>query len=495
MITSMPRRPKSRRAQRRNLRVISGTSTPPIGATVAEVGDQAGASIERDQEQSNLKSGEPKVNPLKVVSATGVKSVGKGKSVGLRPRKPSKPLSWWQKSLLTSVRLGIVGIGIGAIAGTAITTFSPTKFIRGDQDGAPLATAKEPHQAKPDQPVIYPQKVLASIAGWVTTETDKLRGTPATATPEAAASQETTVATAPNTVSDQVQPTQEDQTLTQKLTTLGTSKAPAINSYSYFIDVDNGQFANAKGETQLPAASTIKIPVAIAFFEAVDQGKIQLHEQLPLTEDVIVGEAGTMQYDVGKRSSYPALEVVTKMIVISDNTATNMLIKRLGGKEFLNQRFQAWQMPQTKINNYLPDLEGTNTTSPQDLALLLVKLQGGELLSLKSRDRLLDIMQQTKTRTLLPQGLEPDAQIAHKTGDIGTVLGDAGIVDMPNGKRYVGAVLATRPHNDVAGRLLIQDISRTAYQHYKGITPPASKPAQPPAKQETPQAAPVEPSN
>ncbi|MBD2654224.1 class A beta-lactamase-related serine hydrolase [Synechocystis sp. FACHB-383] len=494
MITSMPRRPKSRRAQRRNLRVISGTSTPPIGATVPEVGEQADASIETDQKQSSPKSGETKVNPLKVVSSTEVKSVGKGKNVSPRPRKPSKPLSWWQKSLLTSVRLGIVGIGIGAIAGTAITTFSPTKFIQGDQDDAPLATAKDPHQAQADQPAIYPQKVLASIAGWVTTETDKLRGTPATATPETAENQETTTASAPTADSNQVKPIQEDQALTQKLTALGTSKAPAINSYSYFIDVDNGQFANAKGDTQLPAASTIKIPVAIAFFEAVDQGKIQLHEELPLTEDVIVGEAGTMQYDVGKRSSYPALEVVTKMIVISDNTATNMLIKRLGGKEFLNQRFQAWQMSQTKINNYLPDLEGTNTTSPQNLALLLVKLQGGELLSLKSRDRLLNIMQQTKTRTLLPQGLEPNAQIAHKTGDIGTVIGDAGIVDMPNGKRYVGAVLATRPHNDVAGRSLIQDISRTAYQHYKGITPPAN-PSQPPAKKETPSGAPAAQSN
>ncbi|AIE73483.1 MULTISPECIES: class A beta-lactamase [unclassified Synechocystis] len=490
MITSMPRRPKSRRAQRRNLRVITGTPISPSGEAVTEVTEQVEDSVDRELQPLTPKSGGGKVNPFKVVSGTDVKPAGKfvpkGKTSGLRPRKVSRPLSWWQKGLLGSIRLGVVGIGIGAIAGTTITTFSPTKFIRAGQEQAPLATTTGSEQINQDKQVIYPQKVLASIAGWVTTEADKLRGTPATATPETAQNQETTVATAPSAVPDAIQPTQEDPALTQKLTTLGTSKAPAINSYAYFIDVDNGRFANAKGETQLPAASTIKIPVAIAFFEAVDQGKIQLHEELPLTEDVIVGEAGTMQYDVGKRSSYPALEVVTKMIVISDNTATNMLIKRLGGKEFLNQRFQAWQMPQTKINNYLPDLEGTNTTSPQDLALLLVKLQGGELLSLKSRDRLLKIMQETQTRTLLPQGLEPDATISHKTGDIGTVLGDAGIVDMPNGKRYVGAVLATRPHNDVAGRLLIQDISRTVYQHYKGIIPPVT-PAQPAAKpEETP---------
>ncbi|MEB3160975.1 MAG: serine hydrolase, partial [Synechocystis sp.] len=230
------------------------------------------------------------------------------------------------------------------------------------------------------------------------------------------------------------------------------------------------------GNQSLPAASTIKIPVAIAFFQAVDQGKIQLHEQLPLTKDVVGSGAGTMQYELGKRESYSALEVVTQMMVISDNTATNMIIKRLGGMAKLNQQFQTWQMPHTKLNNLLPDLEGTNTTSPQDLAMILVKLQNGDLLSLKSRDRLMNIMQQTKTQTLLPQGLEPGAVISHKTGDIGTILGDAGVIDMPNGKRYVGAVMATRPFNDMAGRMIIQDISRTVYQHYKGITPPAPTP-------------------
>lgn len=76
-------------------------------------------------------------------------------------------------------------------------------------------------------------------------------------------------------------------------------------------------------------------------------------------------------------------------------------------------------------------------------------------------------MRRTKTQTLLPQGLENNAIIAHKTGDIGTVLGDAGIIDMPTGKRYIGAVLVKRPHNDYSARTLIQEISRTAYQHFK----------------------------
>jgi beta-lactamase class A len=200
--------------------------------------------------------------------------------------------------------------------------------------------------------------------------------------------------------------------------------------------------------------------------------------------------SGDLQYQVGKIKSLTALETVTKMIVISDNTATNMIIQRLGGQATLNQRFQSWGLTQTQLKNPLPDLAGTNQTSARDLVRVLFKVNQGEILSLKSRDRLLGILEATKTKSLLPQGLESGAIIAHKTGDIGTILGDAGIVDMPTGKRYIGAVLATRPHNDPAARTLIQKISRTVYQHFKGITPPpqpqTTKAAQPTTSPPTP---------
>ena len=220
------------------------------------------------------------------------------------------------------------------------------------------------------------------------------------------------------------------------------------------------------GDTPISAASLIKIPVAVAFFQDVDAGKIKLNEKLPMGKDVIASGSGDMQYQQGQKS-FTALETVTKMIAISDNTATNMLIKRMVGKAVLDQRFQACGLTHTQIHNLLPDLEGTNTTSSKDLATVLLKVNQGELISLKSRDRLLGIMQQTKTRTLLPPCLEAGAIISHKTGDIGTVLGDAGIIDMPSGKRYIEAIIAKRPYNDIAARTLIQDMSRATYQHLK----------------------------
>jgi beta-lactamase class A len=58
------------------------------------------------------------------------------------------------------------------------------------------------------------------------------------------------------------------------------------------------------------------------------------------------------------------------------------------------------------------------------------------------------------------------ATIAHKTGDIGSLVGDVGLVDMPNGKRYVAVAMVKRPHNNSEAKELIRQISRAVYQQF-----------------------------
>jgi beta-lactamase class A len=334
-----------------------------------------------------------------------------------RPRERRRPANPVATLLLYIIRLSILGVGIGAIAGTVLTVIKP--------NFSSVANSSKP-------PATTPKIAVA------------------------ASNQES----------------ESELTLTQELPALQTkinalaAKYPKLEPGAFFVDLDNGAYVSVKGDAIFSAASTIKIPVLIAFFQDVDAGKIRLDEMLTMKKELIGGGSGDMQYQQpGKK--YTALETATKMSVISDNTATNMLIERLGGKEALNQRFREWGLGSTVINNWLPDLEGTNTTTPKDLANLLAKVDRGEIISTRSRDRMMNIMRDTHTRTLLPQGLEKDAIIAHKTGDIGTVLGDAGIIDMPNGKRYIGSVLVKRPHNDYSARTLVQEISRTVYQHFK----------------------------
>ncbi len=247
---------------------------------------------------------------------------------------------------------------------------------------------------------------------------------------------------------------------------------PKLQAEVFIVDLAPKNYVNLQGRDSIAAASTIKLPILIAFFQDVDAGKIDLQEKLTMTKELKAGGSGGMQYQK-TGTKYSALYTATQMMVTSDNTATNMIIERLGGQEKLNQRFADWGLNVTTIRNPLPDLPGTNTTSPEDLAKLLIKIERGELVSLASRDRIFRIMSRVRTNTLLPQGLEQGATIAHKTGDIGSVLGDAGIIDMPNGKRYIAAVFVKRPRNDPQAKPLIQKISRITYQYFKANQTPS----------------------
>jgi beta-lactamase class A len=246
---------------------------------------------------------------------------------------------------------------------------------------------------------------------------------------------------------------------------------PDLGLQALVVNIDSESYVDINSSAPIAAASTIKLPLLVAFLQDVDQGKIRLDEQLEVSEDVRVGQAGELQYtEPGTKIS--ALETITMMITISDNTATNMIIKRLGGIAAVNQRFAEWGLTATVLRNPLPDLEGTNTTSPKDLVNLLAMVDQGKLIAPRSRDRFMDITRRTVTDTLLPQGIGPEARIAHKTGDIASVVGDAGIIDMPNGKRYIMAVLVKRPENDQRANELIREISDATYQHFMAVTPP-----------------------
>ena len=248
---------------------------------------------------------------------------------------------------------------------------------------------------------------------------------------------------------------------------------PDLEPEVFLVDLDNKGFVSIKGQEIIASASTIKLPILVAFFQDVDRGKINLSEQLIMTPDVIAEGSGNMQYEE-PGTKYSALETADKMMTTSDNTATNMIIERMGGMKQLNQRFSKMGLRATMLRNPLPDLTGTNTTTPEDLGNLLAKIDAGDLISLRSRDRLLHIMRNLVRNTLLPQGLEPGATIAHKTGDIKSVLGDAGIIDMPNGKRYIAAILVKRPDNSPQAKEFIQKASGIAYQYLKN-SPPVSR--------------------
>jgi beta-lactamase class A len=207
---------------------------------------------------------------------------------------------------------------------------------------------------------------------------------------------------------------------------------------------------------------------------------LRWNEPLPLTKEVMGGGAGWMaNKPVGTR--FPFFEAATEMIRVSDNSATNLLIKRLGGKTTLNERFTAMGLPSTAVNNWLPDLEGTNTTISRDQAKSIAMVDIGESLSPRARDLFREIMGSSRTNTLIPLGLlqglgkdaaDPDSELLsfgitvyNKTGDIGIAYADAALIQLPNGQRAVAAFMVKGPFNDPRSTDLIRamaaEVSKT----------------------------------
>ena len=217
------------------------------------------------------------------------------------------------------------------------------------------------------------------------------------------------------------------------------------------------------GAQAFPAASMIKLPVFVALLAGVDAGLVKPDQMLEIKPEQVTGGSGWLRSrPVGSKLS--VRDTADLMITISDNTATNMLIDLLGGKEACNRTFASWGCTNTKINNWLGDFEGTNTTSPYDLVYLLARVDRGEIIGADSKKWLNQTMSRTRIRTLLPPGLGAGAKIAHKTGDIACMVGDAGTVTLPTGEKYFVSVQVCRPRNDRRANLFIRSMSEMIYQ-------------------------------
>ena len=307
---------------------------------------------------------------------------------------------------------------------------------------------------------------LATIFGTILA--NRPGGEPSVAIAESTLTQEITGDRFPITLTQEIP---ELKSELEKLPTL----YPKLSFKAFFVDVDTGDYVDMGGREPLAAASTIKLPILLAFFEEVDKGNIDPNQTIALLKEQVAEGSGDMQLSP-PGTQFTALEVATQMIIHSDNTATNMMIALLGGNEALNQRFASYGLEETRLNNPLPDIEGTNTTSARDLvhAMLLVQ---GDTLKTRSRDRVLNILKRTENKRLLAAGLEEQGALTYnKTGFIDKMLADVALVDLSNGKRYAVAVLVERPDNDGRALELIHSISERTFQYADRAIQPAVTP-------------------
>ncbi|MFN3927123.1 MAG: serine hydrolase [Pseudanabaenaceae cyanobacterium] len=219
--------------------------------------------------------------------------------------------------------------------------------------------------------------------------------------------------------------------------------------HTQLLEVDGGTAVQLRGKQPLGAGGLIRMPILVALLQAIDESRLRWDQQLERESSNKISLAQAWR----------------AMCRTGDNTATNLLIGQLGGQFVLNQVWQSWGLQHTKLATTVPDRDGLNTTSPRDLLQLLSMVERGKLLRLRGRDRFFSCLSNTDNEDLLPQGISTESRIWHQAGSTNNVIGDAGIIDLPNGKRYLIAVMVQKNPESTAAAEIIRRVSADVYDY------------------------------
>lgn len=239
---------------------------------------------------------------------------------------------------------------------------------------------------------------------------------------------------------------------------------PSIHPSIYVWDYETGDYADINADEIFPTASIIKLPVLVELFRSIEKNQLTIYDEMPLTEYYRTEGSGSLQFKA-ENSKYSIDTLARMMITESDNSATNMLMARLGSMTDINSAIREWGLKHTYVQTWLPDLGGTNRSTTRDMAEILYNIDNPQFLSTSSREKIFDYMGHVHNNRLIAAGLPAGATFLHKTGDIGKMLGDAGIVFAPNGKKYIVVIFAHRPHNSPLGKDFIVKASEIIYNN------------------------------
>ena len=370
------------------------------------------------------------------------------------------------------MRLILIGVGLGVLSGSMLRLLAP--HVRQQQLALPVWMREQPWISDLIQQTAPPAKTVVQA-------TVRPRGIPLAA----------------------FNPRKNISALSERWSALAANQ-PDLKASAFMHLLDTGFYADFNADQPMAAASSIKTPILLCALQLIDDGTLHWNEPLTLTKELVGGGAGWMSTRaVGSR--FPTYEVATEMIRVSDNSATNLLIGRVGGKDAINMRFVELGLNATEVNNWLPDLDGTNTTSAKDLSRSIALVDSGDALSPRTRDLFREVMATSVTNTLLPTGLmrglggaqgTPDDslgrkgyRVLNKTGDIGIAYADAGLIELPDGTRAVAGFMVEGPFNDPRSTELIRQMAAAMASHLK----PQPAPPQPAAAPLTDTTTPLEP--
>ena len=237
----------------------------------------------------------------------------------------------------------------------------------------------------------------------------------------------------------------------------------------WYRDLTTGETFGWQEDAAHSAASTIKIFLMAFMFRKFRNGDLRPEDRILLRPAQIAPSAGVLSYlrDIRELSVRDLIEL---MIIVSDNSATNILIE-LAGMEALNTFLEEeLGLVQTRLRRRMMDLDAIaqgqdNTTSAREAGMILERMYRGTLISPEDSREMLRVLKNQQDSSLIPWYLKeelPEHTIAHKTGGLDHVVHDAALVDQP-GRPYILCFFGSDVSVPVYGRL-IQDASRRIWE-------------------------------
>ncbi|MBQ2948661.1 MAG: serine hydrolase [Clostridia bacterium] len=189
----------------------------------------------------------------------------------------------------------------------------------------------------------------------------------------------------------------------------------------------------ARGEDiPVVAASVIKIPVMIEAFRAARAGEISLDEIHALKDEERLPSCGTLKA-MHTGIEMTLMDLIRLMIIVSDNAATNIMIRRVG-MDHVNRTLRSLGLEKTTLNRLLFDREASkkgicNYITAGEMGLLMEKLWRGEVVSKEDSSAMMEILLDQRLNGKLPFFIDSmGIDVAHKTGEDDGISHDVGVI-------------------------------------------------------------------
>jgi beta-lactamase class A len=251
----------------------------------------------------------------------------------------------------------------------------------------------------------------------------------------------------------------------------------------YAKNLDTGDSIGIRPTDPVRTASTIKLPIMLAVFDAVAKGKAKWTETLPVTAAEKVSGSGILTAAFSDGVQLPVRDVLNLMIILSDNTATNMILERFTA-EAVNAYLDSIGIKTTRSmrkvrgdGNQLKDAAGYSAagklpenqkyglgmSTPRDMVAILEKLERGEAVSPEASREMIAILRRCQDNTGVRRKLS-GVPIANKTGSLDALRSDVALVYSKGGRIAMAITVDDMPKSDYTpdnvGSLLIADLAK-----------------------------------